>query len=482
MAEEPRKNREVALTQAALPVVFLLVLIVYGLIIRPHLQGLPPFPLEITFILAASFAIGQQLVLGYRWGTIQDAIVAKLGKGMPGFFILFSVGLIISSWIICGTIPMLVSVGLDIINPSFLYLLAFLVPVVFSMLTGTSWGSAGTIGVVVIGIATAMEADLGITAGAIIGGAYFGDKMSPLSDTTNMAALATEVDLYAHIRSMMITTMPSAAMASTAFLVLGFVSPPSAAAADEGSLDAFQGALRAAFNFNVVLLVPPLIVLAGSLRKKPIVPTLMVSILTASTIALLFQRFTLADVMQSLHRGFEINMASWVAAVPPEVAELVNRGGLYALIEAIVVAFTVFIFVGALDNIDAMPLIVGRVFRWARTRRSTILASLAATGFTNSLTSNQYATSFIIGDAFKGAYDRLGIRRTVLSRSIEDYGTMLESLVPWHPTAVFMVATLGVAWADYWHWQILSLTNLVLAPTLAILGIGCFFSNAGDVD
>ena len=96
------------------------------------------------------------------------------------------------------------------------------------------------------------------------------------------------------------------------------------------------------------------------------------------------------------------------------------------------------------------------------------------TGFTNSLTSNQYATSFIIGDAFKGAYDRLAIRRTVLSRSIEDYGTMLESLVPWHPTAVFMVATLGVAWADYWHWQILSLTNLVLAPTLAILGIGCF--------
>ena len=117
-----------------------------------------------------------------------------------------------------------------------------------------------------------------------------------------------------------------------------------------------------------------------------------------------------------------------------------------------------------------MPLLVGRVFRWVRTPRSTILASLAATGFTNSLTSNQYATSFIIGDAFKGAYDRLGIRRTVLSRSIEDYGTMLESLVPWHPTAVFMVATLGVAWADYWHWQILSLTNLVLAPMLAILG------------
>ena len=472
LADEYRKDREITLTQAALPVGFLLFLIIYGLIARPILQGLPPFPLEITFILAASFAIGHQLVLGHRWSTIQTAIVTKLGKALPAFFILFSVGLIISSWIVCGTIPMLVWVGLEVINPSFLYVLAFLVPVVFSMLTGTSWGSAGTIGVVIIGIATAMEADLGITAGAVIGGAYFGDKMSPLSDTTNMAALATEVDLYDHIRSMMITTLPSAGLASVVFLVLGFVSPPAIADADLGSLGAFQGALKTVFNFNVVLLLPPVIVLAGSLRKKPIVPTLMVSILTASVLALLVQRFTLANVLQSLHRGFDIGMAPWAASAPQEVAELVNRGGLYALIEAIVVAFTVFIFVGALDNIGAMPLLVGRVLRWARTRRSTILASLAATGFTNSLTSNQYATSFIIGDAFKGAYDRLGIRRTVLSRSIEDYGTMLESLVPWHPTAVFMVATLGVAWADYWHWQLLSLTNLVLAPMLAILGNG----------
>ncbi len=477
MSETRPGEREVTLAQAALPVVFLLALIVYGLVLRPRLQGLAPFPLEIVFILAASFAIGQQLLMGYRWTQIQAAIVAKLGKALPGFFILFLVGLVISSWIICGTIPMLVSIGLEIINPTFLYILAFLVPVVFSLLTGTSWGSAGTIGVVIIGVATAMEANLGITAGAVIGGAFFGDKMSPLSDTTNMAALATEVNLYDHIRSMMVTTMPSALVASAAFLVLGIVDPPTVTAADLGALAPFQETLKATFHFNVTLLIPPFIVLAGSLRKKPILQTMMVSILTASGLALIFQKFTLDDVMQSLYRGFDMGMASWVAEVPPEVAELVNRGGLYALIDAIVVAFTVFFFVGALDNIGAMPLIVGRVFRFARTRTSTILASLAATGFTNSLTSNQYATSFIIGDAFRGAYDRLGIDRSVLSRSIEDYGTMLESLVPWHPTAVFMVGTLGVAWADYWHWQLLSLTNLALAPALAILGIGCFYSD-----
>jgi NhaC family Na+:H+ antiporter len=477
-----RENGDVTFAQAAMPVFFLVVLIVWGLILRPHFFGRSAFPLEIVFILAASFAILQQLWLGYSWDGIQASIVAKLAKATPGFFILFSVGLIISSWIVSGTIPMLVFYGLKIINPTLLYFLAFLVPVVFSMLTGTSWGSAGTVGVVIMGIAGAMGGHLGITAGAVIGGAYFGDKMSPLSDTTNMAALATDVDLYDHIRSMMYTTVPSATVASVAFFVLGFLYPPAVATADVGSVAPFLESLQAIFNFNVLLLLPPVIVLIGSLRRSPIIPTLMVSIFSAAGLGLIFQRFGLTEVMQALYKGFDVGMAPWAGEVPAGVVELLNRGGLYALIDAIVVAFTVFLFVGTLDHIRAIPKVVGRVFRFATTRTSMILSSLAATAFTNSMTSNQYATSFIVGDAFKDGYDRMNISRRVLSRSLEDYGTMLESLVPWHPTAVFMVATLGVGFADYWHWQLLSLTNLVIAPTLAILGIGCFYDRKKESD
>lgn len=461
--------------QALLPILFLLSLITYGLIVRPHLLDQPPFPLEVVFVLSACFAVGQQLLLGYRWLDIQASIVAKLVKALPAFFILFSVGLIISSWIICGTIPMLVAYGLEVIHPTYLYALAFLVPVLFSTLTGTSWGSAGTVGVVIVGIAGAMGADLGITAGAVIGGAYFGDKMSPLSDTTNMAALATDVDLFDHIHSMMYTTLPSAIIALVAFFVLGYIHPPEIATVDSGSTVPFLAALRSVFEFNVLLLLPPVIVLIGSWRRKPTVPTLMISMLSACALTLVFQRFSLADLTQALNQGFDVSMAPWAGEVPDGVSQLLNRGGLYALIEAIVVAFTVFIYVGALDNIQAMPTVVDRVFGFARSRKSTILASLAATAFTNSLTSNQYATSFIVGDAFKDKYDRLGIPRKVLSRSLEDAGTMLESLVPWHPTAVFMVATLAVPFADYWHWQLLTLINLVMAPTIALLGIGCFY-------
>ena len=147
--------------------------------------------------------------------------------------------------------------------------------------------------------------------------------------------------------------------------------------------------------------------------------------------------------------------------------------------QAIFVAFLVFFFIGAIDTIDVMPRVVSKVFAFAKTRRATILSALASTGLTNAMTSNQYATSFIVGDAFKSRFDKLRIPRKVLSRSLEDYGTMIESLVPWTTTAIFMVATLKVPWADYWHWQLLSLINLIIAPTIAALGIGCFYDD-GD--
>jgi len=167
------KQCEVKFYQALMPVVVLLSLIIYGLLLRPKLFAQEPLPLEIIFILAAAFAVCELMMLGNKWTEIQKSIVAKLSKALPAFFILFSIGVIISSWIVSGTIPMLVYYGIKIVDPTFIYLIAFVVPVIFSTLTGTSWGSAGTIGVVLIGIAEALNADLGITAGAIIGGGLF---------------------------------------------------------------------------------------------------------------------------------------------------------------------------------------------------------------------------------------------------------------------------------------------------------------------
>ena len=181
--------------------------------------------------------------------------------------------------------------------------------------------------------------------------------------------------------------------------------------------------------------------------------------------------------MATIHKGFEVKMAYWAQNLPDNIHILFNRGGLYELNEAIIFSIMVFVFIGTIDLIDAMPSIVDRTFGFIKTRSSIIISSLFATAFTNGITSNQSATSFIIGDAFAKRYDENGISRKVLSRSIEDYGTMFESLVPWHATAIFLTTTLGVSYGQYWNWQLLSLINLIIAPTLAILGKGCFYKN-----
>ena len=469
------KITRLSFIKTILPVLFLGGLILYGMVLRPQVFEQPIFPLEVIFMLAAVFAIGELMILGFAWGDIQDAIIKKLARGFPAILILFSIGVIIGTWMVSGTIPMLIYYGIRLINPAYIYLLAFLIPIIFSTLTGTSWGSIGTIGVVIIGIAAVIGANLGITAGAIVGGAFFGDKLSPLSDTTNLAAMATDVNLYDHIRSMMVTTLPSAIIAGTIYFILGFVYPPTGSEIDTQQVAPTLNAIASMFNFNGWLLIPPIIVLIGSIRKMATLPTLLTSSMSAALLALIFQPYSSTDVMAAIHKGFDTNMAFWVNNAPASIHTLFTRGGLYELNEAIIFSIMVFVFIGTIDLIDAMPTIVDRVFGFIKSRSSLIVSSLFATAFTNGITSNQSATSFIIGDAFGKRYDQSGVNRKVLSRSIEDYGTMFESLVPWHATAIFLTTTLGVAYGDYWHWQLLSLINLVMAPALAIMGKGCFY-------
>ena len=469
------KTRTPKTYQLLLPLLFLFVLISFGLVIGPNYFGMQPFPLEIIFLLAAIFSAVELMILGYKWKAIQDAIVKKIAQGFPVILIFFSIGILIGSWIISGTIPMLVYYGIELINPDYIYLIAFIVPIIFSLLTGTSWGSIGTIGVVIIGIAAIANVDLGITAGAIVGGAYFGDKMSPLSDTTNLASAATDVPLYDHIQSMMYTTIPSAIIAAIIFFSLSFIYPVSTEVNSEIATKETLSAIGNMFHFNFLLIIPPIIILYGSLTKKPTVPVMLLSALSACFLAFFIQDYSLQNLIQTLLKGYHIEMAIWMPNIPENVAVLFNRGGLYALNEAIFFTFMVFIFIGILDMVKAMPTIVNIVFKGVKKKWQLIISSLIATAFTNAFTSNQSATSFIIGDAFKPAYDKLKVSRKVLSRSIEDYGTMIETLIPWHASTLFVVATLGVSLGDYWHWQLLTLINIIVAPLLAILGIGCFY-------
>lgn len=471
------KKKDVRFLHAITPIIVLGVIMLYGLVIQPKLfSNNVQLPLELIFMGATIYSVIQLFYLGFSWEEIQAAMVAKLKSGLPAIFVLFCIGLVIGCWVISGTIPMLIYYGIKIIQPSIIYLVAFLVPAVFSTLTGTSWGSAGTIGVVIIGIAGLIDANLAVTAGAIVGGAYFGDKLSPLSDTTNMAAIGAEVDLYEHIKAMFYTTLPAAIMCSIVYFILGFVFPPAVTSVGQNpEILETMAALESIFNFNIFLLIPPIIVLFGALKKKPTVPTLVVSAVTGCILAAMFQRFTVIDIFDTVLNGFKIEMVSWIKDTPVNIITILERGGLYNLISPITITIIVFMFIGSLDLIDALPTVVERTTRFIKTRAQTILATLLCTSLCNALTSNQFATSFIIGASFKYKFDALKIPRKVLSRSMEDAGTMIEGMLPWTTTGVYMATTLGIPVVEYAPYHLLFIFSIIIACGLAITGKGCFY-------
>lgn len=485
---------KITLWDALVPIVALTVIMIFGLVIFPHLKaGNGQFSLEIIFLSAAVIGTLNLYRMGYNWDDIQGAMVKKLHQSLPAVMILFTIGIVVGSWVLSGTIPFLIYHGINLINPDYIYVVAFLVPSIFSVFTGTSWGSAGTIGVVIMAIALAIGANSVIVAGAVVGGSYFGDKMSPLSDTTNIAALAAGVPLMDHIRSMINTTMPSYVIAFFIYLAIGLYQPVSNAHVDLATVQATKAAFATLFAFDHPVLIffvccPILIVLIGSVMRTPTVPTLIVSVIVAAMVGLWGQGFSLDTVVNTLKSGFNaetiLNISQKLTdeTVIANTSRILNRGGLYSMAEPVIITLSVFVFVGTLDKINALPLVVNRAFGWIKNRSLAIISALFSTAATNGLTSNQFATSFVVAEAFKPKFDELKIPRKVLSRSLEDAGTMIENMLPWTTTGVYMFGVLGVSAAEYWRYQYLTQINLVVALILAITGIGCFYHETHKSD
>lgn len=467
---------QIGFSKAIIPIAFFLAALLYGLFVHPVVFEAGRLPLEILVLMTICFTAYYLMYLGYTWKVMQRHIITKIGESIPVVLILLAIGVLIGSWIVSGTIPMLIYYGISVINPAWIYIFSFLICIVFSLLTGTSWGSAGTIGIVMIGISQVFGADLAITAGAVVGGSFFGDKLSPLSDTTNIASLASGVSLYEHIHSMLFTTGPAAVIAAVIYIFLSpsIQSGVEYATTDLSSIEATLKDLKSIFNFNLILLLPMLVVIYGTVTKKSIFLTLLNSAWVALVLAAIFQEFSLADIFASLKSGFNTSMSSSQISDESIVLNILNRGGLYNLIDGVMTCLLIFTFIGLLDVINAIEISLESIMERLHRSYQLVATTLTATWLINITTSNQYATSFIIGSAFKDKYDQLKIDKKVLSRSIEDAGTMMENLVPWTPSGIFMASTLGVATFDYAPYQFLSLINIVIAYLFAMTGIAIF--------
>lgn len=415
---------------------------------------------------------------GHGWDAIQAAMGGRIADVMPALLILLAIGLLIATWVLSGTIPYLVNWGVRLVSPRFLLLTAFLATAVMSLFTGTSWASAGTIGVALVATAAAVGAPLGATAGAVVSGAYLGDKMSPLSDTTNIAAIGAGSELFDHIRHMTWTAGPSLVVCLLVYLLV----PVGAAAPGSGAADtaSFLVDLEAVFELHPIVLLPPAVVVWGIARRVPAALAIAASSVVAVALGVGVQGFGFQDALVAGVAGFDADMLRPLGVDPttldPRVLTLAERGGINSMATTLVVVFAAFLLTGAMEVYGALDRLITAMVAAVRGVFGLVSATMAAGFAMIALTSHAGVTMLVVGGLFQPAYDQRDLARVNLSRSMEDSVTLVEPLMPWTVSAVFMSTTLGVSTLDYLPWAVFNyggpVFSLVVAGLYRWTGVG----------
>jgi len=418
---------------------------------------------EVLLIAAAIVAGTIAMRLGYNYKEIESGILESMMKGMPAMLIVIVVGALIGSWIAAGTIPMLIYYGLELITPKFFLMTACVVASVVSLVTGTSYGTVGTIGVAFIGIAEGLGIPLDQAAGAIVAGAYFGDKLSPFSDTTNLAPIAARSNLFDHIKHMLWTTTPAWLLGMVIYFFIGLMSGQDQVASIERA-ENIQRILKDSFQFHWLLLVPLVITLYFAVRKKPVIPGMLFSATVAVLLAIFIQNLDMATAVKSMVKGFE------AASGDAMVDKLLTRGGMVSMMHVTLIAFCAFAFGGIVQKAGMLDVLLERLLRVANTVGKIVASTVASSIAVAVMTGSSFLSILIPGELFAPAYRKFNLAAKNLSRTTEDSGTVIVPLVPWSIAGVFMAGTLGVNTLDYAPWAIMCYTGFLLAHAYGFTG------------
>lgn len=413
--------------------------------------------------------------LGYTYLEMEEGISEKLKQSMPTMFIIFSVGIVVGTWMFSGTVPMMIYYGLKLINPSLFLVTAFLIVAIVSTATGTAWGSTATAGVALMGVASQMGIPLGMAAGAIISGGVFGDKLSPLSDTTNLAPLVSGSELFEHIRHMFYTTIPAAVIGLTVYFIVGrnFIGSQ---AVNSENIRLLMENLDSIYNWNVLLLLPVVIILVGSIMKKPTVPLMLLSSIVAIILGTTVHGLYFNDGIAAVVSGFNVNMVAVKGVDPTSLIEpvmkLANRGGIMSMVNIVVTIFCGYSFAGIIEKIGCLDVIMSSLS--SKIRKTWHLIGITIVGslvmvFTAGVASVAF---IIIGSLLKDTYKEMGLQAKNLSRTLEDSATMWLPFVPWGASGIFYYQVLGVGIADYGIWAISCYLGIFVAMFCAFTGFG----------
>lgn len=440
---------------ALLPIVAMICVMIVTIV---YLEQEPHIPLMIGTIVAAIVAWKH----GYSWKEIEQMMYKGIKLSLPAIIIIMLVGLTIGAWLGGGVIASMIYYGLKVLNPTYFLVTITIICMVVSLVIGTSWGTMGTVGVAGMGIGISMGIPAPMIAGAVISGAYFGDKMSPLSDTTNLASGLTNTDLFEHIKYMFYTTIPGITIALIVYAILGrqFAN----VGASTAEIDQIVTVLDEHFVISPFLLLVPLLVIVLVARKVPAVPALIVGIVLGFMTQVVMQGDSWSFAVQVLQGGYEIATGNVM------VDELFNRGGLDSMMYTVSMTIVAMTFGGILEFSGILESVMNQLLKLIKTTGGLIAATISSSFFTNATCSEQYVSIVVPSRMFVNTYKEKGLHSKNLSRSLEDGGTLTSVFIPWNTCGVFIYGTLGVHAFAYAPYAILNYTVPLISMILAFTG------------
>lgn len=439
---------------------------------------------QMVIILVAGLTAVIGMVRGVSWAFIQERIVATIGNAMPSVLILLLVGALASIWLLSGTVPTMVYYGLKLLNPTIFLVACCIACALTSVMSGSSWSTAATIGVAMVAVGRALEIPDGLIGGAIISGSYFGDKISPLSDTTNLAAAVTDTPVFDHIRYLFLTTGPSMVISLILFTIIGFSLETSSSAVD---VSVELAAIRETFNITVWLLIPPAVVLTLIMKKVPAIPALFVGIIVGIICAIVFQQPLLQSLAgtvsstpiigDSTTNGFLAPSAGYILVMdtlfkgisigtPIEMlSELFSAGGMKGMLGTVWLILAAMSFGGVMDACGNLTRIMESVKGLARGFFSLVACTTGTCIVTNLSTSDQYISVAIPGKMYSDLYREKGYATENLSRTLEDTGTVTSVLIPWNTCGAYHASVLGISTPTYMFYCFFN----ILSPIMTLL-------------
>ena len=471
------KIKEIPLGLALLPLLVLIVLLGMGVYLFDSDSSYGPN--QISLLLCAGIVQIIGLKLGISYKELEQAVVDGISRAMNAVLILLVVGALIGSWMLAGTAPAMIYYGLAILDPGFFYPATMVICALVALSIGSSWTTAGTVGLALVGIATVMGLSPAIAAGAVISGAYFGDKLSPLSDTTNLAPAMAGTDLFTHIRHMFWTTTPSFIIALILFSVIGMD------AGETASLDSVETTrqlLDDNYNLGLLTFLPLVLLLTLAIKKVPAFPAIAAGAIAGCLIAVTVQSdavIKFIDADGTLPAGLALMKGSWVALADgyqastgnEQLDELLSRGGMSSMLNTIWLILSALTFGGVMEKTGLLQRITMSLMIFVRGTSSLIITTVFTAIGTNIITADQYIAIVLPGRMFRMEFAKRGLAPENLSRTIEDAGTMTSALIPWNTCGAFMAGALGVPTLAYAPYAFLNLMNPIIAILYGIFNI-----------